>query len=521
MTGNANLYALIERRMPPDRSTACLLVPPAGSLSWRELDEGSARLAALFASLGMGDGARLVAQVDKSPEALMLYLASLRSGMVYVPLNTAYQQAELQHFLGDAEPAVVVGRPSQMQWLQDLARAAGCRTCFSLGEHGEGSLPAAAAGFPPGFATVKRAPADAAAVLYTSGTTGRSKGAVLSHGNLASNALTLDRFWGFHERRERGGRDVLLHALPIYHVHGLFVACHAALMSGSTAIFLPRFDVAEVMRWLPQASVMMGVPTFYTRLLQEPAFGASMCAAVRVFISGSAPLLAETFEEFRRRTGHTLLERYGMSETLMLASNPYFGDPSQVRVKGTVGQALPGVHIRISRDGGLPAGPGEVGMVEVRGASVFGGYWRQPERTREDFTADGFFRTGDLGRFGGDGAPSDYLTLVGRSKDLIITGGFNVYPKEIEGYLDAMPGVCESAVVGLPHPDFGEVVCAFLVLREGAALEPAQAITDLKHCIAGFKVPKRIWCLPELPRNAMGKVQKNLLRERYAQAFHS
>lgn len=516
MTSNANLYDLFEQRMPADRSSLCLRVPGAADVSWRDLYQGAGRIAALLAGLRLAPGSRLVAQVDKSPEALMLYLAALRSGLVYVPLNVAYQEAELRHFLDDAQPAVAVCSPRRLPLFSALAPDA---ACFSLDEHGQGTLRQAAGAMSGELATVHRDPDDPAVIVYTSGTTGRSKGAVLSHGNLASNALVLDEYWGFRQRREQGGRDVLLHALPLFHVHGLLVACHCALLAGATTIFLPRFDIEQVLHALPQSTVMMGVPTFYTRLLQEPAFGASVCTSVRLFISGSAPLLAETFEQFRQRTGRTLLERYGMSETLMLASNPYFGDPMRDRVAGTVGPALPGVQIRIGRPDGTPADPGEVGLVEARGPSIFSGYWRQPGRKQDDFTPDGYFRTGDLGCLGARGTPYNYLKLVGRAKDLIITGGYNVYPKEVEGYLDALPGVVESAVVGLPHPDFGEAVCAFLVMERSAELDPAQLIGQLKDQIAGFKVPKRLWQLPELPRNAMGKVQKNLLRQQYAKTF--
>jgi len=513
---NANLYELIEQRMPADRSSACLRVPGAPDLSWQQVHHGAGRIAQALAGLGLAPGSRLVAQVDKSPEALMLYLATLRSGLVYVPLNVAYQEAELRHFLDDAQPAVVVSAPARQAMIGALAPGA---ACFSLDPNGQGTLIRAAADFSGEFATVHRDAAQPAVIVYTSGTTGRSKGAVLSHGNLASSAIVLDEYWGFRQRREQGGRDVLLHALPLFHVHGLFVACHASLFAGATMIFLPRFEASEIVRELPHSTVMMGVPTYYTRLLREPAFGAPACASVRLFVSGSAPLLRETFEQFRSRTGHTLLERYGMSETLMLASNPYFGDPARDRVAGTVGPPLPGVRIRVACADGTEAAPGEVGHVEVRGPNVFAGYWRQPDRTREEFTPDGFFRTGDLGCFGAPGTPAGYLTLAGRFKDLIITGGYNVYPKEIEGYLDALPGVVESAVVGLPHPDFGEAVCAFLVTDRAGAMDPAQLIGKLKEQIAGFKVPKRIWCLAELPRNAMGKVQKKLLRERYAATF--
>jgi malonyl-CoA/methylmalonyl-CoA synthetase len=513
---SANFYRLIEQRMPADRSTACLRVPGAGDVSWHELHQGAGRIATLLAGLRRAPGSRLVAQVDKSPEALMLYLATLRCGLVYVPLNVGYQEAELRHFLDDSQPAVAVCGPARLSLFQALA---GDAACFSLDEHGQGTLTQAAGGLSAEFETVRLEADLPAAIVYTSGTTGRSKGAVLSHGNLASNALVLDEIWGFRQRREQGGRDVLLNALPLFHVHGLFVACHCALLAGATTIFLPRFDVAQVLRALPQSTVMMGVPTFYTRLLQEPGFGPQACASIRLFTSGSAPLLVETFEAFRQRTGHILLERYGMSETLMLASNPYFGDAPRDRIAGTVGPALPGVQIRIGRADGTQAAAGEVGMIEVRSPGVFSGYWRQPDKTREEFTRDGWFRTGDLGCLGAPGAPPDYLRIVGRAKDLIITGGYNVYPKEIEGYLNALPGVVESAVVGLPHPDFGEAVCAFLVMDPSAGLEPAQVICKLKERIAGFKVPKRIWQVPELPRNAMGKVQKKVLRDKFAGTF--
>jgi len=516
---NANLYALIEQRLPADREAACLQLPASDDgdqgreISWHELHLGVGRIAALLASVGLQPGARVLVQVEKSPEALMLYLAALRAGLVYVPLNTAYQEAELRHFLSDAEPAVAVCSPRRRAMFEALAPAA---EIFSLDEHGRGTLVWQAARLGGEFATVSCDAEQPAAILYTSGTTGRSKGAVLTHGNLTSNALVLEEYWGFRKERQQGRRDVVLHALPLFHVHGLFVACHCALLSGATTIFLPRFDAGQIVRLLPQATVMMGVPTFYTRLLQEAGLDSQACAKMRLFVSGSAPLLSETFEEFRLRTGQTLLERYGMSETLMLASNPYFGDPVRERIAGTVGRALPGVRVRIEREDGTPCGAGEVGMVEVQGPNIFSGYWRLPEKTREEFTPDGWFRTGDLGCLGAPGAPPDYLKLVGRAKDLIITGGYNVYPKEIESYVDALPGVVESAVVGLPHPDFGEAVCAFVVMEPGATLSEGQAITCLKDQIAGFKVPKRIWQLEELPRNAMGKVQKKVLREGYA-----
>jgi malonyl-CoA/methylmalonyl-CoA synthetase len=520
---NQNLYALIESRMPRDLAAVCLETPDGTVYSYRDLHFGSARIAGWLTSLGLSadaDGAppRIAVQVEKSPEAVMLYLAALRAGFAYVPLNTAYQAAEMEYFLNDVRPGVFVCTPQRQAALAPLAQRAGCARVMTLGEHRDGSLLDAAAPFPDRFATVARADSDLAAVLYTSGTTGRSKGAMLSHGNLSSNARVLDEFWGFREEREAGGHDVLLHALPIFHVHGLFVALHAALLAGASMIFLPRFDPRQVIAALPRATVFMGVPTYYTRLLAEEGLDRHACRHMRLFVSGSAPLLTETFDAFRRRAGHTILERYGMSETVMLVSNPYFAT-SRERIAGTVGVPLPGVGVRIVREDGGRCDTGEIGRVEVRGPNVFSGYWRMPEKTAEEFTADGWFRTGDVGCFGGHGRPDGYLSLVGRSKDLIISGGFNVYPKEIEGYIDALPGVAESAVIGLPHPDFGEAVAAVVVGARDAAPDPDAIVEKLRGQIANFKVPKRVWVVDELPRNAMGKVQKNLLREHYAKSF--
>ncbi len=519
---NENLYALIEARLPRDLASPCIETAEGLVYSWRDLHFASARIAGWFASLGLARDARVLAQVEKSPEALMLYLATLRAGLVYVPLNTAYRKAELEYFIGDARPSVVVCPPGREREIGVLAAAADCAHVMTLGEQRDGSLLEAAAPFPDAFATVPRTAAELAAIVYTSGTTGRSKGALLSHGNLSSNALTLDEFWGFKEERDAGGHDVLLHALPLFHVHGLFVASHAALLAGAQMLFLPKFDAKQVLGVLPRATVMMGVPTYYTRLLAEPSFDRHVCRNMRLFISGSAPLLTETFEEFRRRCGHTILERYGMSETVMLASNPYFGTPRD-RIGGTVGMPLPGIAVRVVRDDGSRCPTGEIGNVQVKGPNVFSGYWRMPEKTAEEFTADGFFRTGDVGHFGPSNPqerkPANYLTLVGRSKDLIISGGYNVYPKEIEGYIDEMTGVVESAVIGLPHPDFGEAVAAVVVAAPNATVDGDAVIANLKSKIAGFKVPKRVWVVPELPRNTMGKVQKNLLRERYGDAF--
>jgi malonyl-CoA/methylmalonyl-CoA synthetase len=520
---NQNLYALIESRMPRDPAAVC--IETAGGLvyTYRDLHHGSARIAGWLASLGLpadADGAppRIAVQVEKSPEAVMLYLAALRAGFAYVPLNTAYQAAEIEYFLNDVRPGVFVCTPQRLAQLAPLAQQAGCTRVVTLGEHRDGSLLEAAAPFADRFAAVARAASDLAAILYTSGTTGRSKGAMLSHGNLSSNALVLDEFWGFQEERDAGGRDVLLHALPIFHVHGLFVALHAALLAGAAMVFHSKFEPRQVIAALPRSTVFMGVPTYYTRLLAEAGLDRRACRHMRLFVCGSAPLQAATFEAFRRRSGHTILERYGMSETVMLVSNPYFGTARE-RLAGTVGVPLPGVGVRIVRDDGSRCGAGEIGEVEVRGPNVFCGYWRMPGKTAEEFTADGWFRTGDVGCFGGEARPEGYLTLVGRSKDLVISGGYNVYPKEIEGYIDALPGVLESAVIGLPHPDFGEAVAAVVVGARESPPQPQAIVEELRRRIAGFKVPKRVWVVDELPRNAMGKVQKNLLRERYAAVF--
>ncbi|MGH8807164.1 MAG: malonate--CoA ligase [Noviherbaspirillum sp.] len=496
-----NLYSLFESRFPQDRDACCIETHDGLYYAWNDLDRATAKLANLLAGLKLPKDARIAVQVEKSPEALMLYLATIRAGYVYLPLNTAYRAAEIDYFIGNAEPAVVVCSPQNFGWVSQIAFKNGTRHVFTLGDDRQGSLLARAAHQSNSFATVDRQPDDLAAILYTSGTTGRSKGAMLTHGNLASNAQVLHDYWQWQ------AKDVLLHALPLFHVHGLFVASHGALFSGSKMIFLPRFDGAEVMRHLPRATVFMGVPTYYVRLLAEPGFGRETCVNMRLFVSGSAPLLTDTFNEFISRTGHTILERYGMSETTMLVSNPYDGE----RRGGTVGLPLPGVSLRVLNSDGRECAADEIGDIQVKGPNVFQGYWQMPEKTAEEFTADGYFKTGDVGRFDADG----YLTIVGRSKDLIISGGYNVYPKEIESFIDEMDGVTESAVVGVPHPDFGEAVTAVVVPRSGTTLAEADVIGFLKSKIANFKVPKRVFFLPDLPRNAMGKVQKNLLRDQF------
>jgi malonyl-CoA/methylmalonyl-CoA synthetase len=496
---NANLYDLFQSRFPEDR-TACAIETHDGRYySWNDLDRASAKIASLLAGLDLPKDARVAAQVEKSPEALILYLAAIRAGYVYLPLNTAYRAAEVEYFIRDAEPAVVVCSPANFGWVSKIAFTAGTRHVFTLGDQRNGSLLERAASRSDRFDTAQRRPDDLAAILYTSGTTGRSKGAMLTHANLASNVKVLHECW-----RWRQG-DVLLHALPLFHVHGLFVAAHGALFSGSKTIFLPKFDAADVLKHLPRSTVFMGVPTYYVRLLNETSFDKAACAGMRLFVSGSAPLLIDTFDTFIERTGHAILERYGMSETTMLVSNPYDGK----RAGGTVGLPLPGVSVRVVRSDGTECAVDEIGDIQVQGPNVFKGYWRMPEKTAEEFTADGFFKTGDVGRFDAAG----YLSIVGRSKDLIISGGYNVYPKEIESFIDELDDVVESAVIGVPHPDFGEAVSAVVIATPDSPLSEADVIGALKTKIANFKVPKRVHFMAELPRNAMGKVQKNVLRE--------
>jgi malonyl-CoA/methylmalonyl-CoA synthetase len=485
---------------------------PALHYSWRDLDRGTAMLANLLAGLALPAGSRVAVQTEKSVEALMLYLAVLRAGLVYVPLNIAYRSDEITYFLGDAEPAVVVCTSRRFGWIARLAFAAGATHVYTLDDDRGGTLLQRAAVQRDHHVPVQRGPDDLAAILYTSGTTGRSKGAMLSHGNLASNARVLHAYWGWRQG------DVLIHALPIFHVHGLFIATHAALINGSRLIWFAKFEPRPVAERLADATVFMGVPTLYVRLLAEPAFDATRCRTMRLFISGSAPLLIDTYAAFERRSGHAILERYGMSETLMLTSNPCDAADGERR-GGTVGKPLPGVDVRTVDTDGAACASGTVGSVEVRGPNVFSGYWRMPEKTANEFTADGWFRTGDVGRFDADG----YLTIVGRAKDLVITGGYNVYPAEVEALLNELPGVAESAVIGVPHADFGEAVVAVVVAlprtASGPAPEPAQLIATLKSRIANFKVPKRIVVVADLPRNAMGKVQKNVLRAEHAGMF--
>ncbi len=510
---NDNLFAVLRAAFPADLDTVAVQTDEGLAYSWRDLDRASAMMANLLDSLELPPSSRIAVQVEKSVEAMMLYLATLRAGHVFLPLNTAYQSAEIDYFVGNAEPAVVVCSPANFGWVSKIAFRAGTRHVFTLGDARNGSLLERAAHQSDQHTPARRGRDDLAAILYTSGTTGRSKGAMLSHGNLSSNALMLKDYWGW-----RPG-DVLIHALPIFHVHGLFVAIHAALLNGSKMIWMGKFDPRRVIARLPEATVFMGVPTLYVRMLAEPTLTPAACQNMRLFISGSAPLLIETFADWQARTGHTILERYGMSETIMLTSNPYQADARYAgqteRRGGTVGFALPGVQLRVQDDAGQPVPVGEIGGIQVKGPNVFAGYWRMPEKTAEEFTADGFFKTGDVGRQDERG----YVTIVGRSKDLIISGGYNVYPAEIEGYINEMQGVAESAVVGVPHPDFGEVGVAVVIAKPGVSLQPEAIIAELKAKLANFKIPKKCVVVSELPRNTMGKVQKNLLRDQYRASF--
>ncbi len=499
-----NLYTALRAGFPARLDTTAIDAEGA-RYAWRDLERGSAMMANWLTRLDLPPASRVAVHADKSVEGLMLYLAVLRAGLVYLPLNPAYQASELEHFITDAAPGLVVCAGRNFGWVSKLAFQRGVRWVFTLNDDRTGTLLDRASQMNDVHEPVAREPGDLAAILYTSGTTGRSKGAMLSHGNLLSNAQTLKAFWAWQ------ANDVLLHALPIFHVHGLFIASHGALLNGSPMIWFNRFDAAAVARRLPEATVFMGVPTLYVRLLQEKQLDTRH---MRLFISGSAPLLIETWRDWQARTGHLILERYGMSETLMLTSNPCRAEDGE-RVGGTVGPALPGVGLRIVDDAGGSCAVGEIGHVQVCGPSVFSGYWQMPEKTAEEFTADGWFKTGDVGRVDAGG----YLTLIGRSKDLIISGGFNVYPAEVEGFLNELPGVGESAVIGVPHPDFGEAVVAVVTPQPGTPPEPEGLIQALKGRIAGFKVPKRVIVAAELPRNAMGKVQKKLLREQHADLF--
>ncbi|MFV0245633.1 MAG: AMP-binding protein [Qingshengfaniella sp.] len=497
----ANLYETLRASFPKTPDAVFLTQPSGAQLTYAALDRLTAGLANRLVGAGARPGDRIMMQVEKTPQAVALYLAAIRAGLVFIPLNMAYARDELAYLCGDAQPSVVVSDSQSPFAAQGFPLPSGCAR-FTLEADGTGSL---TEGLPlVAFTTVAAADDDIAAILYTSGTTGKPKGAMLTHANLASNAITLCDYWGIT------GQDVLLHALPIFHTHGLFVALNTTLISGGQMIFLPRFDTDAVFAALPRATTMMGVPTFYTRMLDDPRLTRAACAHMRLFVSGSAPLLAETFARFHDRSGHTILERYGMTETNMIASNPLAGE----RRAGTVGHPLPGVSVRITDDRGQTRPAGEPGGIEVKGPNVFKGYWQNPEKTRAEFRADGYFITGDVGRVDKEG----YLSIVGRSKDLIITGGFNVYPKEVEDVINAMDGVAESAVIGLPHHDFGEGVVA-VVIPEGPPLSAEKIIARCRDHLAAFKSPKAVIFLDALPRNAMGKVEKAKLRVTYEAHF--
>ncbi len=499
----ANFYADIVHSMRGNADKVAFQTVDQ-TLTYAELELLVNQAAGVLQTLAIGPGERVLAQVGKSVECVALYLACLQRGVVYVPINTAYTEPEVAYFLDDSEPALFVCQLGDEDKFRQLDVP-----LMSLGLAADGSLAEQMRQVTPCTEIAAVESQDMAAILYTSGTTGRSKGAMLSHGNLSSNAHTMLTYWGWEND------DVLLHALPIFHVHGLFVALHCSLLGGSTNLFLPSFTVESVIQQLPQATVMMGVPTFYSRLLSAPEFTQALCAHVRLFISGSAPLTEQTFNEFEQRTGMRILERYGMSETLMLISNPLDGE----RQAGTVGYGLPAVEVRIADAEGNELSRNEVGVIEVRGPNVFAGYWRMPEKTATEFRADGYFITGDMGIMSTDGR----VSIVGREKDLVISGGYNVYPKEVERLLDEMPEVVESAVIGVPHADFGEAVVAVLVVAPDSNKSEAQHLESVKaylgEQLAKYKQPKAVYTLPELPRNAMGKVQKNQLREEYKQTF--
>ena len=503
-TANANLFSRLFDGIDDPRRLAIETLD-GKHISYGDLIARAGQIANVLVDRGVKPGDRVAAQTEKSVTGLVLYLATVRAGAVYLPLNTAYTLNELEYFITDAEPSLVVCDPSKAAGITAIAAKVGARV-ETLGPDGTGSLSEAADKAPSTFTTIPRENDDLAAILYTSGTTGRSKGAMLSHDNLASNSLTLVDYWRFTDK------DVLIHALPIYHTHGLFVASNVTLFARGSMIFLPKFDPDLIIKLMARATVLMGVPTFYTRLLQNPALNRETTRHMRLFVSGSAPLLADTHREWFARTGHAVLERYGMTETNMNTSNPYDGE----RVPGAVGHGLPGVTVRVTDpETAKVLAPEEIGMIEVRGPNVFKGYWRMPEKTRAEFRSDGFFITGDIGKIDAKG----YVHILGRGKDLVISGGFNVYPKEIESEIDAMPGVVESAVIGVPHADFGEGVTAVVVCDRNAKVDEAAVLKALDGRLAKFKMPKRVFVVDELPRNTMGKVQKNILREAYKNIY--
>ena len=502
---SANFFSLIAPSFAkPERPF--IIKPDGAVITYGDTLAASGRIANMLQAKGVKPGDRIAVQVEKSPEAILLYLGCARAGVVFLPLNTAYTLTEVEYFVGDAEPAMVVCTPQRRDSIGPMAKKLGVAHVETLGTAGDGSVMDAARGQPDAFETVSRGPDDLAALLYTSGTTGRSKGAMLTQKNLSSNAFTLRDVWRFT------ADDVLLHALPIFHTHGLFVATNTTLVAGSSMIFLPKFDPDEIFRLMPKSTVMMGVPTFYTRLLQDKRLTKDATAHMRLFVAGSAPLLADTHKQWNARTGHAVLERYGMTETGMITSNPYDGE----RMPGAVGYPLPEISVRIADpETGKLLDTDAVGMIEVKGPNVFSGYWRMPEKTKAEFRDDGFFITGDLGKIDAKG----YVHIVGRGKDLVISGGYNVYPKEIETEIDGIDGVIESAVIGVPHADFGEGVTAVVVAKPDAGLDEKSVLKMLDTRLAKYKLPKRIIFLADLPRNSMGKVLKNELRKTYENLY--
>jgi len=505
MSINYNLYAAFDEISGRFSSKTVIETAEGAAYTYADLHSESAKVANALVSLGCRQGDRVSVQVAKSPQALFLYLGCLRAGCVFHPLNTGYKAHELDYFLSNAEPSVVVCDAADLSRIQELASLHGISNVLTLNADGSGSLSELVACNDSHFETAVCAPDDMASLLYSSGTTGVPKGIMLTHENLLSNGRTLVEFWGFSDR------DVLLHALPIFHVHGLFVAVSCVLLAGGSMRWLSGFQIDQVLAELRRSTTMMGVPTYYTRLLADDRFGAEHAENMRLFVSGSAPLLEDTFYEFEARTGHRILERYGMSETGMNTSNPLFGE----RKAGTVGLPLPSVSVRVVDDYGVPVKSGEIGNIQVKGPNVFKGYWKLPEKTEQDFTHEGFFDTGDKGCFDNEG----YLSIVGRAKDMVITGGLNVYPKEIELVIDELEGIVESAVIGVPHLDFGEAVIAVVVLKPGFPFDESELISQIKDTLSSFKVPKRILVREELPRNTMGKVQKAVLRSECESLF--
>lgn len=503
---NSNIYELFQSRFPAD-TKAAFLEHEQGNLLYSQIDNETGQLAGLLKQLDVKKGDRVIVQVEKSAEAVLLYLACLRVGAIFIPLNTAYTAQEVRYFMGDANPHLIVCSPQDHETIAESAKELNVPHVMTLGNRGNGSLVDAKSIAPINSVTEQCTGNDIACILYTSGTTGRPKGAMLSHDNLSSNASILHSYWHW----EKG--DVLLHALPIFHVHGLFVALHCALLNGSKVIFLSKFTLPAIKANLPRSTVMMGVPTFYVRLLEDPEFTTDMCKNMRLFIAGSAPLLAETFKAFENISGHKILERYGMTEAGMITSNPYDGD----RVPSTVGYALPETSARVADDKGCEIPREEVGILEVKGPNIFQGYWCMPEKTAEEFRDDGFFITGDMATMDNDGR----ISIVGRAKDLVISGGYNVYPKEVENVIDEVEGVKESAVIGVPHPDFGEGVTAIIIKEQNSDITENDIMEYLKEKIARFKQPNKFFFLDELPRNTMGKVQKKALRDTYHNTYQN